>query len=385
MIPRLFNKLILSPDTLKPSQPGFEVIGAFNPGVIKHGGTTYFLIRVAEMFIEKRDGYVALPKAQDGKIVVEWIKADEITVLDERIVRLKRNGFIRLTNISHLRLAKSRDGVNIDYISDVPTIAPEGSYEEFGIEDPRITYIDNKFYITYVAVSSHGIVTALISTEDFMSFERHGVIFPTENKDVVIFPEKVGGNYVSFHRPLSANPFGTPEIWMAHSKDLIHWGHNHFVLGASDSGFKDAAALAQAGCACSRRRATDWDSLKVGAGAPPVRTKDGWLEIYHGSYRAHEEDKVGVYCAGAALFDFDAPNNLIAKAKCPMLIPQTDYEQQGFLPSVVFPTAAAVEGKDLVVYYGAADTYTAIVKFSLETVLSAIKDGCHKKTGSVIL
>jgi len=353
MIKRLVNKCIITPNDIIPSQEHFEVIGTFNSGVIRHGDMSYFLIRVAERPREKKGGQIPLPRAENGKIVIDWRKEDEVSILDERIVKSKQSGFLRLTNISHLRLAKSRDGINIDSIGEVPTIFPEGPHEEFGVEDARITFINDKFYITYIGVSRHGIVTTLASTKDFASFERYGIILPTENKDVVLFPAKIRDNYVAFHRPLSGNPFGPPEMWLTYSPDLIHWGQHRYIGIGSGS---------------------DWDSMKVGAGAPPIKTEEGWLEIYHGSYKAHETDMVGVYCAGAALFDLDEPHKLIAKAKEPILIPEMEYERQGFLSNIVFPTGAVVQGDDLLIYYGAADTYTAVTKLSLQDVLDAVKN-----------
>lgn len=357
MVKRLSDRCIVAPNDVTPSQKGFEVIGTFNPGVIRLGDMTYFLLRVAEKPKEKRAGQIALPRVENGSIAIDWQKADAVNFLDARMVRFKANRYLRLTNISHLRLAKSQDGINIDSIDIVPTIFPEEPYEEFGVEDARITPIGDTCYITYVAVSRHGISTALASTKDFVHFERHGIIFATENKDVVIFPEKIGNRYVALHRPLSANPFGPPEIWMAYSPDLIHWGNHHYVIGGG----------------------SNWDFMKVGAGAPPIKTEEGWLEIYHGSYKAHEEDTVGVYSAGAALFHLDNPQKLIAKSDRPILMPETEYERkEGFLSSIVFPTGIVVEGDELLIYYGAADTYTAVTKLSLPDVLDEVKNSISK-------
>lgn len=345
------------------SRDDLEVIGTFNPGVAVLGDTTYLLVRVAEKPKEKIDGYIALPEVENGNVVINWQKKEDVNILDERLVILKSNNYLRLTNISHFRLAKSRDGINIDWIDDTPTIFPEGPYEEFGIEDARITPIGDKFYITYVAVSRHGITTALASTKDFVHFQKHGIIFTTENKDVVLFPEKIDGRFITLHRPLSANPLGSPEIWMASSSDLIHWGDHHAVAGG-DAG---------------------WGSMKVGAGTPPIKTNKGWLEIYHGSHKANKNDTVGIYSAGAALFELDNPHKLIGISKDPILVPETDYEtlkpgsiyeKDGFIPNIVFPTGIVRKEDELFVYCGAADTYTAVTKLSLRDVLGTIsQDG----------
>jgi predicted GH43/DUF377 family glycosyl hydrolase len=264
-----------------------------------------------------------------------------------------------LTNISHLRLAKSRDGVSIDSIDEFPAFFPEEPYEELGIEDARITQIDDRFYITYVAVSrDYGITTALASTKDFVDFKKQGIIFPDQNKDVVIFPEKIKGSYTSLHRPLGTNPYSPPKIWIASSSDLIHWGDHNLL----------------------RQNNFKWSSMKIGAGTPPVRTQHGWLEIYHGVSKV--DDKDTVYSAGALLLDLNNPQEIIGATKQPILIPTIDYEtlkqgsiyeNQGFLKNIVFPTGIVNEYDDLFIYSGTADTYTAVTKLSLEEVIDAVR------------
>jgi len=359
VIKRNFNRCLITPQMVNPSQDDMEVIGTFNPGVAAFEGVTYFLVRVAERSKERREKQIALPRIKDGTIINDWQAKENVHILDERLVKLKSNNFLRLSNISHLRLAKSRDGVNIDRIDESPTIFPQGPYEEFGIEDARITHIDDKFYITYVAVSKHGITTGLISTKDFNHFERLGIIFTTDNKDVVLFPEKLNGQYIAFHRPLSASPLDYPEIWMAVSPDLLHWGDHRAIMGGNPK----------------------WGTMKVGAGTPPIRTEEGWLEIYHGSYKAKESDTVGVYSAGAALFELNDPAKLIGITERPILVPEMDYEtlrpgseyeETGFLPNIVFPTGIVQQGDELFVYCGAADTFTTVIKLSLQGILSTI-------------
>ena len=148
-------------------------------------------------------------------------------------------------------------------MSDGPMFLPANEMEEFGLEDPRITRIDDRYYITYVAVSRHGPATALASTTDFKTLERHGIIFCPENKDVVLLPERVDGQYVALHRPLGDMPFCRPEMWIARSPDLVHWGKHQYLFGG----------------------AGDWEDGRVGAGTPPIAVPEGWLEIYHGNRR----------------------------------------------------------------------------------------------------
>ena len=183
-----------------------------------------------------------------GGLTVDWVPDAELDPIDPRVVRRKADGLVRLTFTSHLRVVRCGDGRAVREVTDV-TFRPQAEVEEFGVEDPRITPLDGRFYFTYVAVSRHGPATALASTADFRTFERHGVIFCPENKDVVLFPEQIGGAYAALHRPVCGTPFTRPEMWVARSPDLIHWGA-HAPLAVSGG---------------------EWQSGRVGAGPPPVR------------------------------------------------------------------------------------------------------------------
>jgi len=242
----------------------------------------------------------------------------------------------------------SRDGKRIDSLEGA-RFDPANIDEEFGVEDPRITPIGDTFYITYVAVSRHGVSTALASTKDFKSFQRHGILFPPENKDVVLFPEKIGGEYLALHRPNAATPFSKPEMWTARSPDLIHWGRHEQFLGGTDA----------------------WDIGRIGAGPPPIRTPAGWLEIYHGNSRREEDTGIGVYSGGALLLDLENPRRILGRAG-QLFVPQTKYELEGFVPNVVFPTGIVPRDETVLIYYGAADTFTAVVEFSLREILNSL-------------
>jgi len=347
MIRRLFQKCLLHPSDLRASHEDLEVIGVFNPGVIAVEDGVVLLVRVAERPRERRAGFMGLPRWDpESGLTIDWVPEEEVEPIDPRVIRLKRNGLIRLTSISHLRIVWSRDGRSIDSVTDL-RFKPETAYEEYGVEDPRITRIGDRFYFTYVAVSRHGAATALASTTDFQTFQRHGIIFCPENKDVVLFPEKIGGEYVALHRPSGAVAFTMPEMWLARSPDLIHWGsHEHFLGGVSS-----------------------WEVSRIGAGPPPIRTPEGWLVIYHGS-REPAHGAVGVYSAGALLLDSQDPRRILRRAREPILVPQSDFERHGFIPDVVFPTGVVESGETLLVYYGAADTVTAVVEFSQKDLLA---------------
>ena len=164
------------------------------------------------------------------------------------------------------------------------------------------------FYITYVAVSPFGVTTCLASTEDFKSFERYGVIFCPDNKDALLFPERIGGKYYALHRPVSSL-FKKNEIWIAESPDLKCWGNHRCLMGP------------QKGL---------WDGVKIGASAVPFRINEGWVEIYHGV------DEKNRYCLGAVLLDGEKPWEVVARSKKPLFEPETDYECNGFIGIVVF-------------------------------------------------
>jgi beta-1,2-mannobiose phosphorylase / 1,2-beta-oligomannan phosphorylase len=347
---RLSSRLLVVPDDVSPSQDDFEVVGVFNPGAIRVGAEVVLLVRVAERPREQRPGFTGLPRWDAaGGLTVDWVRDEDLDVVDPRVVMLKATGTIRLTFISHLRVVRCGDGRAVREVGQV-TFAPEGELEEYGVEDPRISFIDGRYYITYVSVSRHGPATALASTTDFETFERHGVIFCPENKDVVLLPEKLDGTFAALHRPVCGAPFTRPEMWIARSPDLIHWGA-HTPL--------DIPSL-------------DWQSGRVGGGVPPIRVPEGLLTIYHGNVKPTEPGEVGAYFGGALLLDAADPTRVLGQLPGPMLAPEEDFEVAGFVSDVVFPTGAVQDGDSLLVYYGAADAYTAVAEFSLREILDSM-------------
>ncbi|MBV8554840.1 MAG: glycoside hydrolase family 130 protein, partial [Planctomycetaceae bacterium] len=349
--PRLATRLLLRPGDVPASREDFEVVSVLNPGAVRRAdGEVVLLVRVAERPRERRPGFTGLPRWDPAEgLTVDWVPDAEIDPIDPRVVRRKADGLVRLTFTSHLRVVLCGDGRAVREIIDV-TFRPQSEVEEFGVEDPRITPLDGRFYFTYVAVSRHGPATALASTTDFRMFTRHGVIACPENKDVVLFPERVGGSYAALHRPVCGTPFTRPEMWVARSPDLLHWG--------------DHAPLAVGGGA--------WQSGRVGAGTPPLRVADGWLEIYHGNRQPTRPGEVGIYYGGALLLDPDDPARVLLRTPEPFFHPEVDFEVHGFIPNVVFPTGMVRDGDSLLVYYGAADAFTAVAEFSERVLLDSL-------------
>jgi predicted GH43/DUF377 family glycosyl hydrolase len=351
MIERLATHLLLRPEDIRPSHPDWEVIGVFNPGVVRQGGDTVILARVAERPREQRSGWTAHPRwSREDGYVIDWAENECLHCDDPRVTRHRDTGLVRLTFISHLRVGRSRDGRTIDSIAG-PSFLPANEMEEFGLEDPRITFVEGRYYITYVAVSRHGPATALASTTDFKTIERHGIIFCPENKDVVLLPERVEGNYIALHRPLGDMPFCRPEMWIARSPDLLNWGSHRYLFGGTG----------------------DWEDGRVGAGAPPIATPEGWLEIYHGNRRPVMAGDVGAYCGGAMLLAKDDPGRVIKICREPIIQPQLEFENEGFVAKVVFPTGVVEDDDRLLIYYGASDKYCAMAEISLDAVMRGMK------------
>ncbi len=351
---------LLGPVDVPPSTDGFRVLGVFNPAATIHRDHLVLVARVAEQGLAKRGGLTPLPRYDgNGRQTVDWVANDDLDFVDRRLVRTRSTGAARLTSASHLRVVYLSLDHQLQRLG--PAITPRGQAEEFGIEDPRITVIDGRYFITYVAVSRHGVATALMSTADFETFDRHGILFPTENKDVVLLGERVGGRYVALHRPVGAMPFtgAGPEMWIAFSPDLKHWGdHQPLYRGQSA-----------------------WENGRVGAGAPPIRTERGWLEIYHGNRRPVAGDDIGAYCGGAMLLAADDPAHILQLAPEPLLEPTENYEQHGFVPNVIFPGGIVQSEERVLVYYGAADESTAVAETTWDDVWTAFDahpTGAHR-------
>jgi predicted GH43/DUF377 family glycosyl hydrolase len=337
---------IIKPKDVKPSREDFEVVGVFNAGVARLEDEVILLLRVAERPISEHPevALTGLYDAAKGRIIKrEFLKSERgIDFSDPRLIITPAGTY--LTSISHLRLARSKDGVSFK-IGDSPAIAPANDYEAFGIEDPRISVIDGTHYINYVAVCPFGITTCLASTKDFNSFKRYGVIFCPDNKDVAIFPGRIGGRYYALHRP-SSPLFKKNDIWICQSPDLLCWGGHRYLMGP------------RRGC---------WDEMKIGAGAVPFRTKAGWLEIYHGA------DRDNRYCLGAVILDSEQPWKIIARTEKPIFEPEEDYETGGFFGNVVFSCGLLCEDEKLKIYYGAADTTICYAELGLPGIFESLK------------
>lgn len=340
---------ILTPKDVTPSRDDYEVIGVFNAGAARLGDEIILLLRVAERPLQLDEKRVRVPwldttvrPPRFGEL--SWDRDDpEVDVSDPRGVAYRGRHY--LTSVSHLRVARSRDGYHFT-VDPQPALFPQEVYEAYGLEDPRITPMGDEYWVSYVGVSRWGIVTALARTKDFVRFERLGIIFPPENKNVVLFPGPINGRYYALHRPGDLS-FGPKVIWSASSPDGRAWGGHRVALDV---------------------RPDAWDSHRLGAGAPPFRTEEGWLEIYHGV------DEQGRYHLGLALFDLADPQRLIGRSAGPIISPDAPYEATGFFSGVVFGCGAVVEDSGLVrVYYGCADDSMAVAEATVDELLAQVE------------
>jgi predicted GH43/DUF377 family glycosyl hydrolase len=317
--------------------------------------------------------------------------------IDEKIYLLYRAIGEYKNYISRLGLAISDDGFNFKRVSNKPVLKPEYDYEKWGCEDPRINLVENKIYLTYTSLNqrAYGLKTisriALAATSDWYHFQKMGLISNkvADTRNTVIFPEKINGKYIMLHRPHNwikkcikktktkfeinlkgkwvqwpgnlEKPDNFPEkpsIWLAYSDDLIHWSEHQLLYSPTEK----------------------WESVKIGPGAPPIKTSAGWLLIYHGINdepdfpvkRFDGKIQTRIYRAGALLLDFNDPTKIIARTKKPILEPETDYEIYGDVPKVVFPTGAFVKDNQLFIYYGAADKSCCLVTTKLDKLIKEL-------------
>jgi predicted GH43/DUF377 family glycosyl hydrolase len=335
---------ILRPQDVRPSVEGMEVTCLLNPGVFRYQGKTWLLVRVAERPAQI-PGKTSFPiLSPEGRLeILEFNSNDSrLDLSDPRVISFDGQDY--LTTLSHLRLLSSDDGVAFTEPAQNQPMMGAGELETYGIEDCRVAQIDETYYLTYTQVSSNGVGVGLRTTRDWQNFVHAGMIFPPHNKDCALFEERIGGKYYALHRP-SSPELGGNYIWLAESPDLIHWG-GHRCLAHSREGH--------------------WDSARVGAGAAPIRTAEGWLEIYHGATKENR------YCLGALLLDLHEPWRVLARSETPIMEPLASYEKEGFFGQVIFTNGHLVDGDRLTVYYGAADSVICAAHFSIRSILSSL-------------
>lgn len=358
--------LLIKPKDIVPSSKYFEVIGAINPAAIRlPNGNILLYVRVIEKLKKYEDRDFCYSPRYAGKedfhIVVDQFDKKDIEMSSPMDMVFK-DKTKRLTFISHLRkVILSPDGFKVKSIDEEPSFYGLEWDGELGIEDPRITQIGSQFVMTYVSLSrEEGISTSMALSNNCEEWLRRGIIFEEQNKDVVILPEKIGDNFYAFNRPEGNFQFTEPHIWISRSKNLEMWGKPKSIMLTN---IQDA-----------------WDSGRVGAGPPPIRTKSGWLLIYHGVGDSAINEVISKkrikYSAGAALFSLNDPSKLIAKTMEPFKSPRRKFESNPLeKKDVFFPTGIVMDknGKDILLYAGAGDVSVTVTKLSLNHLLASLK------------
>ena len=256
--------------------------------------------------------------------------------------------------------AVSQDGFSFNVDSE-PFLTPATSgvfaeYEAFGVEDLRICPVEDRFLLCYSAYSKHGVRIALAETYDFKTVDRIALISQSDMRNCVIFPDLIKGQYVRLDRPHSdISPWS---IWISYSPDLIHWGQSQRII---------------------QSQTYRWDEMKIGPGAQPLKTKHGYLNIYHGVF---ETMAGAVYRLGVALHDLDDPAKVIAVGDDWILQPEDEWEVNGYVSNVVFTCGAVLEDneEDIKLYWGGADQ----VMCAGTTTVSRLVEHCQNRSRSAI-
>ncbi|MCW3982757.1 MAG: glycosidase [Candidatus Bathyarchaeota archaeon] len=251
--------------------------------------------------------------------------------------------------ISRLGYANSKDGFTIDERLPQPVFEPAFESEKDGVEDPRLSLIDKKLVMTYTALcefkhlQSYQVALTDISVEDFIQKRwnwgtRRLPFSGIRNKNAVVFPEKIGGRYVMFHRI-------EPDLCVAYSEDLEKWCDVMCVM---------------------KPRVVGWDNWKIGVAGTPIKTSEGWLVVYHGV----SVEKM--YSLGLALLDLEHPERVLYRSKTPILVPVADYERFGKVPNVVFSCGNVVIGDRFFLYYGGADSVLCVASINFNELLALV-------------
>jgi len=282
---------ILTPDPLNP----WEALNVFNPGVVFHNDLFHMFYRAQGM-----------------------------------------------DYVSHIGYAVSKDGIQFNRLRD-PIISPTSKFEKRGIEDPRITFLaeENRFIMAYTAYSDLGITPMFAESDNLIHWKRISpMVVGEDNKDHVLFPRKIQGQYFSFHRR-------PPSICYAMSPDLINWELHDAILNP---------------------RQNHWDSLRVGAGGVPIETKESWLVIYHAYDTKH------VYRLGACLLDLEEPWRVLHRSENFFMEPTELWEQKGDVPNVVFSCANPIINQKIYLYYAGADRMIGLATALVQDVIDFVKN-----------
>jgi beta-1,4-mannooligosaccharide/beta-1,4-mannosyl-N-acetylglucosamine phosphorylase len=294
-------------------------------------------------------------------VISRDVRADLCRVFNSALVPFE-GGFAGVfraegrTGVPHLYVGKSKDGLHIDFAEKPICFMDEHGQEvkTYYSYDPRVVEIEGTYYVIWCD-DFFGPALSIAKTADFVHFVKYDHPFLPFNRNGVLFPEKIDGKYLMLSRPSDSGHTAFGDIFLSKSTDMEHWGENAHVM----------------------ERGWEWWNLtKIGAGPTPIKTKEGWLLLFHGVTNTCNGF---VYSFGGALLDLKDPAKVLYRAADYLLTPEMDYETRGFVPNVVFPTSCLIDQKTghMAIYYGASDTVTALCFSTIDTLVSFIKE--HKR------
>lgn len=308
--------------------------------------------------VKRHPGNPILTKA-DVPYPVETVHNAAVVKYRDEYIMLFRSHL--RTGRSIIGLARSLDGFEF-HADPQPFLTPEQDgpfavYEEFGVEDPRVTRVEDDYLITYSAYSRNGVRIALAKTKDFVQIERVSLITQADYRNTVIFPEKFNGLYARLDRPHSEiSPWS---IWITYSPDLIFWGESRLVM---------------------KPEPYHWDEMKIGPGAPPIKTDRGWLSIYHGVFETMDG---AVYRLGVALHDLQDPAKILGVSDSWILQPEDPWEVTGYVHNVVFSCGAVPEPDGTVkIYWGGADSVMCVGEANIADLVALCLQHSRPATNS---
>ena len=258
----------------------------------------------------------------------------------------------QVDGVPHIYLGRSADGLHWQIDAEkIPFVDEQGQpFMPRYAYDPRLVKVEDTFYIMW-CTDFYGAAIGMAKTQDFVTFTRLENPFIPFNRNAVLFPRKIGGRFMLLCRPSDSGhtPFG--DIFLSESPDMVYWGRHRHVMG---------------------RGSAWWESVKIGGGAAPIETNEGWLMFYHG---VSSTCNGFVYSIGGAILDRDQPSRVRYRCRNFLLTPEESYEERGFVPNVCFPCATLQDADTgrIAIYYGAADTCVALAFTTVQLVVDYIK------------
>ena len=316
---------------------------------------------------EKPEGFDGVVWRHDNNPIIDWNPTKKSARIFNSAVLPYEDGFIGVFRADHkngrpqLHLGRSTDALNWDIeYEEIHWVDEQGNdYQPSYAYDPRLVKIEDTYYIVWCC-DFGGAALGLGMTKDFKTFVRLENPFIPFNRNGVLFPRKVNDKFLLLSRPSDSGhtPFG--DIFLSVSPDLVHWGRHRRVMTKGGQGW--------------------WQGTKIGSGATPIETSEGWLMFYHGGSGTCNGF---VYSMGAAILDKENPSKVLYRTRDYLLTPEKEYETTGFVPNVAFPCATLQDPETgrIAIYYGAADTYVAVAYAQVDELVKYIKENSELVDG----